>query len=66
MCFAHNKIAAEKHAGRLAPARLFACVDCAKAASEYDHRNYLMPLEVQPVCRGCNKKRGPAKYRVAA
>jgi len=36
------------------------CVDCGKQAREYDHRDYNKPLEVQPVCRGCNKRRGGA------
>jgi len=37
-----------------------ACVDCGNPASVYDHRDYLKPLEVDPVCRVCNSKRGPA------
>lgn len=36
------------------------CVDCGKPAEAYDHRNYEKPLEVVPVCSGCNSKRGPA------
>lgn len=36
------------------------CADCGKPAQEYDHRSYAKPLEVEPVCRKCNKKRGPA------
>jgi hypothetical protein len=39
-----------------------ACVDCGEAAREYDHRDYARPLDVQPVCRKCNKKRGTAKW----
>lgn len=38
-----------------------ACVDCGAAAAVYDHREYAKPLEVAPVCRGCNVRRGPAK-----
>lgn len=38
----------------------FLCVDCGKTAREYDHRDYNKPLDVQPVCRSCNLKRGPA------
>lgn len=34
------------------------CKDCGIQASEYDHRNYTKPLEVEPVCGDCNKKRG--------
>jgi len=35
------------------------CVDCGQEAKHYDHRDYLKPLEVDPVCRGCNIRRGP-------
>lgn len=35
-----------------------ACVDCGKPAKHYDHRDYLYPLFVQPVCRSCNARRG--------
>lgn len=37
------------------------CVDCAKPATAYDHRDYALPLEVAPVCGACNLKRGMAK-----
>lgn len=37
------------------------CVDCGAPAEVYDHREYAKPLEVDPVCRGCNVRRGPAK-----
>lgn len=37
------------------------CTDCDKRATDYDHRDYQYPLLVEPVCRGCNVKRGPAK-----
>ena len=39
---------------------LLACVDCGKKAQIYEHRDYTKPLEVVPVCRCCNSKRGPA------
>lgn len=39
-----------------------ACVDCGNSATDYDHRNYDKPLEVEPVCRACNLRRGPATY----
>lgn len=35
------------------------CSDCGIQASEYDHRDYSQPLQVAPVCRGCNVRRGP-------
>lgn len=36
------------------------CDDCGKPATLYEHRNYNKPLDVVPVCRSCNSKRGPA------
>lgn len=36
------------------------CVDCGKPAEEYDHRDYNKPLEVEPVCKSCNRLRGYA------
>lgn len=39
------------------------CVDCGKKGQAYDHRDYLFPLKVDPVCHKCNKKRGPGKNR---
>lgn len=41
----------------------FRCTDCHKRAEVYDHRDYSKPLEVEPVCRGCNARRGPGKRR---
>lgn len=38
-----------------------ACVDCGQPAKVYDHREYAKPLEVVPLCRSCNFRRGPAK-----
>ena len=40
----------------------FRCVDCGDVATEYDHRDYSKPLDVDPVCRSCNRRRGPGKY----
>jgi hypothetical protein len=34
------------------------CVDCGAEALCYDHRDYTKPLDVVPVCRSCNVKRG--------
>ena len=45
--------------GVLKPARDFHCVDCGGQATDYDHRDYGKPLQVDPVCRSCNKLRGP-------
>lgn len=37
------------------------CVECGKTwAMALDHRHYAQPLKVDPVCRSCNAKRGPA------
>lgn len=41
-------------------ARAFECVDCGQPASDWDHRYYSMPSEVDPVCSRCNTNRGPA------
>lgn len=40
----------------------YACTDCGGVAIEYDHRDYGRPLDVQPVCRSCNKQRGTAVW----
>ena len=37
------------------------CKDCGKPATQYDHRDYAKPLEVEPVCGRCNLERGAAK-----
>lgn len=37
-----------------------ACADCGSRAQEYDHRDYMKPLQVDPVCRSCNQARGEA------
>ena len=46
--------------GFLAPVKTLICVDCGNPAQAYDHRDYNFPLNVVPVCRKCNYKRGPA------
>jgi hypothetical protein len=40
------------------------CVDCGRVATIYEHRDYRKLLQVVPVCRGCNQKRGPADFDV--
>lgn len=43
------------------------CVDCKRnRATCYDHRNYLKPLDVAPVCHMCNVRRGRAIWRSEA
>lgn len=34
------------------------CVDCGNRATCYEHRDYAKPLDVDPVCHGCNMRRG--------
>jgi ribosomal protein S27E len=34
------------------------CVDCGRRAYVYDHKSYLKPLKVDPICCGCNVARG--------
>lgn len=46
--------------GELKPVKDCVCVDCGAPAQHYDHRDYNKPTEVDPVCRGCNAKRGHA------
>ena len=46
--------------GKIPPAKECVCVDCGKQAAHYDHREYMKPLDVVPVCISCNIKRGPA------
>lgn len=57
---AHAAVAKAIRDGALRPPREFQCVDCYRDAEVYDHRDYTKPLDVQPVCRGCNLCRGPA------
>ena len=42
------------------------CIDCGGFATMYDHRDYLRQLDVEPVCRSCNTKRGFAPTGIAA
>lgn len=60
---AHQAVSAAVRRGELQPARERACVDCGKPARDYEHRDYSKPLDVQPTCRSCNIRRGPAIWR---
>jgi hypothetical protein len=51
---------AAKQARAIPPACELTCVDCGSPAFDYDHRDYAHPLRVDPVCRGCNIRRGYA------
>jgi hypothetical protein len=46
--------------GILPSASTLICVDCGKPAQCYEHRDYNKPLEVEPTCKSCNTRRGPA------
>lgn len=58
---AHKAVQQAIRRGEIPPAKTLACVDCGEQARDYDHRDYAKKLEVQPVCRSCNKLRGPAR-----
>lgn len=55
---AHSFVHAAIRHGDLRPATHHLCVDCNQPAHEYDHRDYTKPLDVEPVCRRCNQRRG--------
>lgn len=58
---AHKAVNKAVRAGILPKVSTQVCVDCGKPACDYDHRDYGKPLEVDPVCRSCNRRRGPAR-----
>lgn len=58
-CWAITQIALAE--GLIEPVAGKACVDCGAAATEYDHRDYCLPIAVEPTCRSCNSRRGRAK-----
>ena len=47
-------------AGLLAKPTEYSCMDCGGPANCYDHRDYLKPMDVDPVCSKCNAARGTA------
>lgn len=57
---AHVAVGRAVRRGELERPANFPCADCGGPATEYDHRDYQKPLEVEPVCRRCNLLRGPA------
>lgn len=59
---AQRAVRAAIGAGELPPPNVLLCVDCEAQARDYDHRDYLRPLDVVPVCRTCNQRRGPAAW----
>ena len=57
---AQQAVQREVRARRLPPAKSLKCTDCLAQATEYDHRDYSKPIDVEPVCRRCNLRRGHA------
>jgi hypothetical protein len=55
-----NAVSKAVRNGILAPVKTLICVDCGSQAQCYDHRDYNKPLEVVPVCRKFNFRRGSA------
>jgi len=55
-----NKVKKAVKKGLLVSAKKLQCLDCGLPAFCYDHRDYNKPLEVEPVCRSCNYRRGSA------
>ena len=60
---AHRAVNLAVKRGAMQPAWTHGCRDCGGQAMDYDHRDYNRPLDVEPVCRGCNKRRGAAIWR---
>ena len=56
---AANAVAQAIKRGELTPAAWNICVDCGAQAQHYGHRDYRNPLDVVPVCKRCNNRRGP-------
>lgn len=55
---AKGKVYNEVRYGRLPKASDLKCIKCGEQAHCYDHRDYLKPLDVNPVCARCNKLMG--------
>lgn len=60
---ASRKVRETVKKGKMLRVDTLKCLDCGRPAEVYDHRDYLKPLEVDPVCKACNWKRGPALNR---
>ena len=57
---ARSRVQGAIRKGELKPPHYFDCTDCEAGATQYDHRDYRLPLVVEPVCDPCNRKRPPA------
>ena len=62
----HNLVSRLIKLGALDSPRLHRCADCGGPAVNYDHRDYSQPINVEPVCHGCNVRRGPGRFFVAS
>lgn len=49
---------------RLQDPKTMRCIDCGNSANVYDHRDYLKPLSVDPVCNTCNIRRAGARWTI--
>ncbi len=58
---AYSAVSSAIQRGALPPAKTQRCVDCGDRAFCYDHRDYRRPLDVSPVCKGCDCMRGPGR-----
>lgn len=56
---AYDLVSKAVKSGELPPLPSCVCADCGAPAECYDHRDYTRPLAVEPVCKGCNNRRGP-------
>ena len=59
---AHRMVKAAIKRGVLPPPSELGCADCLNDAQVYDHRDYRKPLDVDPVCRSCNRRRGLSAF----
>jgi DNA-directed RNA polymerase subunit RPC12/RpoP len=57
---AGNKVSKAVYTGQMEPATNYKCADCGRPAAVWDHRDYRLPLQVEPTCKRCNALRGPA------
>ena len=57
---AHRQVKKAITSGILVSVKELKCLDCGNQAEIYDHKDYNKPLEVEPVCRSCNRIRGSA------
>jgi hypothetical protein len=59
--YAYSLVAKAIHEGELPKLDgSIPCADCGQPATNYEHRDYSKPLEVEPVCSKCNHSRGHA------